>query len=64
MDLAGQTVTTATGEAFSFDVETGLKQRLLTGFDDIDMTLQHGEEIRNYEAKKQQRSPWLFNELT
>lgn len=64
VDLAGQTVTTATGEAFGFDVETGLKQRLLNGFDDIDMTLQHVDEIRDYEARKRQRSPWLFNELT
>jgi 3-isopropylmalate/(R)-2-methylmalate dehydratase small subunit len=64
VDLPGQTVTTAMGETLTFDVEKGLKQRLLNGLDDIDMTLQHAEEIQGYEARIRQASPWLFNELT
>ncbi len=64
VDLPGQTVTTALGETLTFDVEPGLKKRLLNGLDDIDMTLQHADEIRDYESRKRQESPWLFTELT
>ncbi|MGR8919439.1 MAG: 3-isopropylmalate dehydratase small subunit, partial [Gammaproteobacteria bacterium] len=38
----------------------GLKERLLTGLDDIGVTLQYADDIRAYEARRQQEAPWLF----
>jgi len=64
VNLPDQTVTTADSETYSFDVDAGLKHRLLNGLDDVDITLQHAGEIRDYEAQRQQEAPWLFNELT
>ncbi|MGE4356857.1 MAG: 3-isopropylmalate dehydratase small subunit, partial [Halothiobacillus sp.] len=33
---------------------------LLEGLDDIGLTLQHADDIRAYEARRQQTAPWLF----
>ena len=60
VDLAAQTVTTPDGEVFPFDVDPFRKHCLLEGLDDIDLTLQHADEIRAYELRRQREAPWLF----
>ncbi|MEX2479382.1 MAG: 3-isopropylmalate dehydratase small subunit [Gammaproteobacteria bacterium] len=61
IDLPAQTVTTPSGEVFEFAFDVGLKDRLLHGLDDIGVTLQHhAEDIKAYEARRQQEAPWLF----
>ncbi len=60
VDLAAQTVTTPDGEVFSFEVDPFRKHCLLEGLDDIDLTLQHADEIRAYELRRQREAPWLF----
>ena len=34
---------------------------LLNGWDDIELTLRHADEIRAYEARRRQQAPWLFS---
>ncbi|MDH3608574.1 MAG: 3-isopropylmalate dehydratase small subunit, partial [Gammaproteobacteria bacterium] len=34
---------------------------LVNGFDEIDLTLQHADKIKDYESKLKQTSPWLFS---
>ena len=60
IDLQNQTVTTPSGEAFSFDITEHRKQCLLNGLDEIGLTLQHADEIKAFENKRQQDYPWLF----
>ena len=60
VDLEAQTVTTPSGEAFSFEVDPFRKHCLLNGLDDIGLTLQHADAIRGYEARRKQEAPWLF----
>ena len=60
VDLETQTVTAPTGEAFAFDFNGGLRHRLLHGLDEIGVTLQHADDIRSYEARRQPQAPWLF----
>ena len=60
VDLVAQQVTTATGEVFEFAVDQFRKKCLLEGLDDISLTLQHVDEIRDFEAKKRIDEPWLF----
>ena len=60
VDLAAQTVTTPTGEAFAFEVDGERKHRLLNGLDDIALTLQHMDKIKAYEARRKVEAPWLF----
>jgi len=60
VDLESQTVTTPSGKAINFDVDTFRKHCLINGLDDIGLTLQHTNDIKAYEEKWQQTAPWLF----
>ena len=61
IDLAEQTLTTPRGETFTFDITEHRKHCLLNGLDEIGLTLQHADEIRDFEEKRRQSQPWLFN---
>ena len=61
IDLAEQTLTTPSGETFKFDITEHRKHCLLNGLDEIGLTLQHADEIRDFEEKRSQSQPWLFN---
>ena len=60
VDLESQTVTTPSGNAIKFDVDTFRKHCLINGLDDIGLTLQHTDDIKAYEEKRKQTAPWLF----
>jgi len=61
IDLPEQTVTTPSGEVFPFEVDSFRKHCLLNGFDDIELTLQQRFRIEEYEAKRRESAPWLFD---
>jgi 3-isopropylmalate dehydratase small subunit len=61
IDLAEQTLTTPSGETFTFDITEHRKHCLLNGLDEIGLTLQHADEIHTFEEKRRQSQPWLFN---
>ena len=61
IDLAKQTVTTPSGETFTFDITEHRKHCLLNGLDEIGLTLAHAAEIKHFEAQLKQTQPWLFN---
>jgi 3-isopropylmalate dehydratase small subunit len=63
INLAAQSVTTMSGDVISFEIEPALKQRLLHGLDDIDMTLEHSDAIRAYEQRRAREAPWLFPDM-
>ena len=60
IDLEAQTVSTPSGETFSFDIDSFSKHCLLKGLDDIGLTLEDADAIKAYEAQRRQVSPWLF----
>ena len=60
VDLEQQTVTTPSGEHFSFDIDPFRKHCILNGLDDIGLTLAHADEIKAFETKHKQAQPWLF----
>ena len=60
VDLEKQTVTTPSGESFSFDVDGHRKYCLLNGFDDIGLTLQQVDKIKEFEGRHRAAQPWLF----
>ena len=62
VDLAAQSVVTPSGERFGFEIDGFRKHCLLNGLDDIGLTLQHVEEIRAYETRRRQETPWLFGQ--
>ena len=60
VDLERQVVATVDGAlAFGFDVEPFRKHCLLNGLDDIGLTLQHADAIREFETKRLADNPWL-----
>ncbi|WP_207063121.1 3-isopropylmalate dehydratase small subunit [Motiliproteus sp. SC1-56] len=60
VDLERQQVIKPDGAALGFEIDDFRKHCLLNGLDDIGLTLQHGEEIRAYEARRREQAPWLF----
>lgn len=60
VDLEARTVTTPSGESFSFEVDDFRRHCLLNGLDDIGVTLEDADLIRAYEEKRRQTAPWLF----
>lgn len=61
VDLENQVIRKPDGEEIPFEVDEFRKHCLLNGLDDIGLTLQDADVIRQFEAKWQQQSPWLFN---
>ena len=61
VDLEQQEVRTPGGEAFSFEVDEFRRHCLLNGLDDIGLSLQSADAIRDYERRWREQSPWLFD---
>jgi 3-isopropylmalate/(R)-2-methylmalate dehydratase small subunit len=61
IDLEQQSVRTAKGEIFSFEVDEFRKHCLLNGLDDIGLTLESAAAIHSFEQRWREQSPWLFD---
>ena len=59
IDLPQQKVIEAGGAEHAFDVAPFRKYCLLNGLDDIGLTLRHRDKIRQFEAQRLARFPWL-----
>lgn len=59
IDLEQQRITTPEGREISFEVEPFRKQSLLKGLDEIGQTLEKADTIRQFEAERLARHPWL-----
>jgi 3-isopropylmalate/(R)-2-methylmalate dehydratase small subunit len=60
IDLKDQRVTTPDGENYRFELDGFKKHCLLSGLDEIGLTLGQADEIRAYEARRKREAPWLF----
>jgi len=60
VDLENQQIVKSNGDAVPFEVDAFRKHCLLNGLDDIGLTLQDADDIKAYEAKRKESSPWLF----
>ncbi len=61
VDLEKQTVSTPDEKSYSFEVDAVHKHNLLNGLDDIGLTLQHVDAIKQFETQHKASQPWLFN---
>jgi 3-isopropylmalate/(R)-2-methylmalate dehydratase small subunit len=64
VNLEEQFVETEANNRYEFDIDSGLKERLIKGLDDIGLTLDHADEIRAYEKSREKVTPWLFKGLS
>jgi len=60
IDLQNQVINLEDGSQIKFDVDPFRKHCLLEGLDDIGLTLQHVDLVKEYEEKRRQVEPWLF----
>ncbi|WP_299774178.1 3-isopropylmalate dehydratase small subunit [uncultured Pseudoteredinibacter sp.] len=63
VDLEAQKVISPDGSEYSFEVDAFRRRCLLNGLDDIGLTLQHSDDIKQFEQQRRASSPWLFQDL-
>ena len=63
IDLEKQIIGLPDGISINFRVDSFRKHCLLNGLDDIGLTLQKVIEIKTYETKRKQETPWLFTDI-
>jgi 3-isopropylmalate/(R)-2-methylmalate dehydratase small subunit len=63
IDLPAQCVVKPDGSALPFDVQAFRKYCLVNGFDDIGLTLRYADKIKQFEAERLTRMPWLGQRL-
>ena len=63
VDLPNQVVIKPNGEQLPFEIDEFRKHCLLNGLDDIGLTLQHENDIRQFEAQHAQNYPWLYGAI-
>lgn len=63
IDLEAQVVRTGDGREYPFEIAAFRKYCLLNGYDDIGLTLRHADKIRQFEAERLAKQPWLNNKL-
>ena len=59
VDLTAQTVTGA-GVALRFDIDPVWREKILNGWDDIDLTASHRDEIRAFADARRAAAPWVW----
>lgn len=60
VDLEAQEIIKPNGDKIPFEVDSFRRHCLLNGLDDIGLTLQYQDDIKAYEAKTKEATPWLF----
>ncbi len=63
VDLPNQTITDAAGQVIPFEVDEFRKHCLINGLDDIGLTLQEADKIKQYELKRAEQNPWVFGQI-
>jgi len=60
VNLGEQIIEKPNGESIAFEVDSFRKHCLINGLDDIGLTLQYVDDIKDYEEKRKKEAPWLF----
>ncbi|WP_237882397.1 3-isopropylmalate dehydratase small subunit [Pseudomonas sp. PGPR40] len=60
IDLEARTVTTPDEVKYSFSIESSAREKLLHGWDDIELTLHNADKIRAFEVSRRRALPWLY----
>ena len=63
VDLEQQVVRSPSGQEIAFEVDAFRRHCLLNGLDDIGLTLESADDIRAFESRWREQSPWLFASL-
>jgi 3-isopropylmalate/(R)-2-methylmalate dehydratase small subunit len=61
VDLAGLSVTSPSGQRYTFHVEPKRREALLEGLDEIGLTLKRTDEIAVFQARDRTERPWIYS---
>lgn len=64
VNLDAQIITLPDGGTLNFEVDSFRKHCLLNGLDDIGLTLEEADKIRDFEGAWRKASPWYFSTTT
>jgi 3-isopropylmalate/(R)-2-methylmalate dehydratase small subunit len=59
VDLEEQTITSPSGQRYSFEIDPRRRVGLLKGLDEVALTLQRDAEIRAFQAADRMARPWI-----
>lgn len=60
IDLELRTITSPSGRNYSFDIDPRRREGLLSGLDEVALTLQRDDEIRAFQAADRAARPWIY----
>ena len=63
IDLVAQQVIRPNGESFDFEIDEFRKDCLVQGLDEIGLTLQSADAIKEYEKTRAVNQPWVFGAI-
>ena len=63
IDLVAQKVIRPCGESFDFEIDDFRKDCLIKGLDEIGLTLQSADAIKEYEKTRAANQPWVFGAI-
>ena len=63
IDLEACTILLPDGALWSFEIDAFRRDCLLKGLDDIGITLEQTDAIRDFEGRHRERFPWLFEDI-
>jgi 3-isopropylmalate/(R)-2-methylmalate dehydratase small subunit len=63
IDLEAQKVISPSGAEYSFAIDQFRKDCLIQGLDEIGLTLQSVDAIKEYEQKRAEEHPWVFGAI-
>ena len=63
IDLVSQKVIRPCGESFDFEIDDFRKDCLIKGLDEIGLTLQSADAIKEYEKTRAAYQPWVFGAI-
>ena len=63
IDLVAQKVIRPNGESFDFEIDVFRKDCLVQGLDEIGLTMQSADAIKEYEKTRQASQPWVFGAI-
>ena len=63
IDLEQQKVVRPNGDSFDFDIDQFRKDCLIKGLDEIGLTLQSTQAIKDYEKSRAEQQPWVFGAI-
>ena len=62
IDVLNQTISTPDNVSINFSIDQSNKEKVIFGYDDIELTLKNKKLIKDFEKTIKSKKPWLFDD--